>query len=142
MSGVESGYEIEKDPPMNIEKIFKRIIILDFILAFILPFFGGVIEESLYPSPEEIIFSNIEIFLLILAFVYVVNLYFLYTFKPIGKTIYVPLTCIAYGTIFFTPLELFATTHFLYFLETAGGIITGIIIGMIYFTDIREKFKN
>ena len=142
MSGVESGYEIEKDPPMNIEKIFKRIIILDFILAFILPFFGGIIAESLYPSPEEINFGNIEILLLILTVVYIVNLYFLYTFKPIGKTIYVPLLCIGYGLIFFTPLEVFATTHLSYFFETATGIISGIIIGMIYFTDIKEKFKN
>ena len=128
---------------MNIEKTFKRIIILDFIAAFILPFFGGIIEESLYPSPEEINFGSIEILVLILTILYCVNLYFLYTFKPIGKTLYIPLLCIGYGMTFFVPLELLSMpNHYWYFLATAGPILSGIIISMIYFTDIKEKFKN
>ena len=46
-----------------------------------------------------------------------------------------------YKQVEVSPLEVFGTTHLSYFFETATGILSGIIIGMIYFTDIKDKFK-
>ena len=68
---------------MDIEKVFKRVVLADFILLImmiLLAFFLGT-----NTTIEEEPITSIEIFSLILLVVYIVNLYFLYKLKHIGK---------------------------------------------------------
>ena len=128
---------------MNIEKIFKRIIILGFIVQFIIPFTWGIFSGETDVNQDEIIFNNAEILFLIVYGIYLVNLYFLYTLKSIGKTLYVPFICVLYGSMYFFPLEdlIWFSSHSEYFLDVADSMLTGVIISMIYFTDIKKKFS-
>mgnify|MGYP000932546825 CR=1 FL=1 len=50
---------------------------------------------------------------------------------------------IFYGSMYFFPLEdlIWFSSHSEYFLDVADSMLTGVIISMIYFTDIKEKFS-
>ena len=131
---------------MNLEKIFKNLIILELILLVlsiaVTVYLEWVewdvpIEEGFDPVAE----SLIMILTLIVVIAYYVNLYFLYKFKSIGKTLYVPLL------ILILILDITLGNDFDYrnievILEWFGGLLSGMIIALLYFSDIKDKFKQ
>ena len=120
-----------------LENIFKKIIIADaiiLIISFFLPFFDSSVE-----SESEIIPDFLLILALLLAVLYFVNLYLLYKFKPLGKSIYLPILFLSFGLTFSLPLEAPAN-HFSMLLEQVSPILSGMIIVFIYFTEIKNKF--
>ena len=124
----------------NMEKFFRRIIILDFLLlVFFLTsgiFVPFEIDENTPIMPYEIVG-------LILIIVYFYNLYLLYNFKPLGRTIYIPLTCFGIGLVFGMPIEFtYHPNHFFYLGEVISSMASGAIITFIYFTDIKSKFER
>ena len=127
---------------MNLEKIFKQIILLDvFVMIFALAW--GMMKGAYFPSSEDLVFSNAEIMMTLLIPISLINLYLLYKFKSIGRKIYLPLLVLSHGLIFGIPMEnLQVTNHFEYLLTAASPILCGVILTMIYLTDIREKFEN
>ena len=128
---------------MHLEKLFKRVILLDFFIGIILPIAWGMIQGSAHPSSEVVVLTNTEIVTLLLLPVYCVNLYLLYTFKPIGRPMYVLILAFMYGLTFGVPVEMLSTTnHFEYFLTSIGPMISGAILTMIYLTDIKKKFES
>lgn len=123
---------------MNLENIFKNIIKIDFL------YIGAVLISGFFEDVEyaelDSMSDTLYIWALIFLLVYVVNLYFLYKFKPIGKTLYLPL--IIFGSILVTlmPSEQFTSVDLL--VEWIGGLISGVVIALLYFTDIKDKFKK
>ena len=140
---------------MQYEKYFKNIILLYFVI-FILDIAFAYFAEGLFaPSPDyvfisedkpfflDIIPSSIDTILLIIMFfvvvVYLISLYFLFTFKKFGKKlfiicyiillIYLPFT---YGYYYSGVEELIALLSYLF---------EGLIIAFLYFTPIKEKFN-
>ena len=126
---------------MNIKNIFKRAIILDFftlILALLIEIF-----IPSYEIGENTPISSIDIIAIVFLFVYLYNLYLLYNFKSLGKTLYFPLLCFSLGITFALPLEhLNISNHLFYILEIIGAILTGVILTFIYYTDIKLKFES
>ena len=126
---------------MNIENIFKRVIILIFLIMMLV-----FLIEIFIPSheiDENTPISTIDIILIVFLLVYLYNLYLLYNFKSLGKTLYFPLFCFSLGIIFAIPLELLNTTnYFLIFIESILGTLTGVILTFIYYTDIKLKFES
>ena len=126
---------------MNIENIFKRAIILDFLLIMLM-FLIEIFIPS-YEIDENTPISTIEIILIVFLFVYLYNLYLLYNFKSLGKTLYFPLFSFSLGIGFVVPLELLNfSNHFLIFLQSIGVTLTGVILTFIYYTDIKLKFES
>ena len=124
---------------MNLENIFKNIIKIEFlfiVLVIISLFFIDI--EYVDPNGPWTMETTLTIWLFIILLVYVVNLYFLYMFKPIGKTLYLPLIILTLilGTLFpaaqYTSLDLIV--------EWISGVLTGLVIALLYFTDIKDKF--
>ena len=72
--------------------------------------------------------------------------YFLYKFKPIGKTLFIPLLIIMllfenpvpYESLVMTPGYEYIDSLIAYI----EGILTGMIIALLYFTNIKDKFKK
>ena len=126
---------------MNIENIFKRVIILNFLIMMLV-FLIEIFIPS-YEIDENTPISTIDIILIVFLLVYLYNLYLLYNFKSLGKTLYFPLFCFSLGIIFAIPLELLNTTnYFLIFIESILGTLTGVILTFIYYTDIKLKFES
>ncbi|MEG9862984.1 MAG: hypothetical protein V6Z81_10950 [Parvularculales bacterium] len=131
---------------MNIERIFKGIITLEFLIIIFFLVSGfvlGAIQEVVSPSRGGIVFSSALVLLLILALIYIINLYFLYKFKPIGRKIYVPIIIIAHVLSLGVPFEAVQEiSHFEYVLNDISTIIGYVIIAMIFQTDIKKKFEQ
>ena len=131
---------------MDLEKVFKNIILLDLALVVLIIF-------SVFIEPVEItnisdnldfgIFGDGDSFLFIaiylgLLIVYLINLLLLYKFVSFGKPLYLILFLIAIflglvsGPIVMTPLS---ST-----LEWLGGVTAGAILVLLYFSPIKDKF--
>lgn len=133
---------------MNLEKIFKNLIKIEFILlifSFIIAFLE---EETGYYETYEIsaVESTLFIWLSILALIYIINLFFLYKFKPIGKALYLPLLIFMFILSTMMPIDESLVNASMYKFGSStswlGGIINGMIIALLYFTEIKDKFKK
>lgn len=125
---------------MNIEKIFKNIIIINFLLIISCIIYL-IVEESINPSPEVDSFSNIELISLIASLVYIINFYFLFKFKSLGKTLFVPILIIIYALSLGLPETYFNYTPIESAFESINIMLDGMIVAMLYWTDIKKRFE-
>ena len=128
---------------MNIEKIFKNLIILNIVFFISLIFIVGYIDWHI-PVDSDAEIGIIDGIFIIFAIIYFINLYFLYKFKPIGKTLYLPLVVLFLFYDIFVPYESFIMTpgyEYIEYMSTyIDGIVTGMMLTFLYFTDIKDKF--
>ena len=128
---------------MNLENIFKNVIKIDFLLyivTLIFIFFTETEVSYVVPEAAWTILDTLGVLTLIFVIVYGVNLYFLYKFKPLGKTLYLPLM-IFYLFLGILTLDMQHTiSTFELLLDWIGGLLSGLIIAFLYFTDIKDKF--
>jgi len=133
---------------MNLEKIFKNIIKIEVLYLIFVIIYTSLFMEIAYVDPNAPLIwtaqDTLGILSLIFMLVYVVNLYFLYKFKSIGKTLYAPLIIISFILgILHTPAEALSTPPIPYYLlEWVSGLISGIVIAFLYFTEIKDKFNS
>ena len=128
---------------MDIEKVFKNIVLLD--LAIIVLLFVSIIME-----PEEItyiseslgtgIWDEITITIIFMGFliVYLINLILLYKFISFGKVLYLILSIL--GIVLPLTTGPVISSSFTYTLEWIGGASSGAILVLLYFSPIKDKF--
>ena len=128
---------------MDLEKVFKNIVLLD--LAIIVLLFVSIIIE-----PEEItyiseslgtgIWDENTIIIIFMGFliVYLINLILLYKFISFGKVLYLILSILGIVLPLTTGPVIFSS--FTYTLEWIGGASSGAILVLLYFSPIKDKF--
>jgi len=128
---------------MDIEKVFKNIVLLDFAIIVLL--FISIIME-----PEEItyiseslgtgIWDEITITIIFMGFliVYLINLILLYKFISFGKMLYLILAIL--GVVLPLTTGPIISSSITYTLEWIGGAATGGILVLLYFSPIKDKF--
>ena len=130
---------------MNLERIFKNLILLyPVIIVLIISLITYIDWDIPVESYAET--TTTETTILLLFSIWLINLYFLYKFKPIGKTLFIPLSIILliyentipYESLVMTPGYEYIESTFAYI----EGILTGMIIALLYFTNIKDKFKK
>jgi len=128
---------------MNLKTIFKRLILLDFLLIIL------VVSSIAFESAEvtdfnkyfENDYSNSLLTVAgILYLVYIVNLFFLYKFKRIGKQIYFILWIVL--IILSLLLPPFASDSWSYVIDGLGWANSGAILVLLYFTPIKKEFDK
>ena len=120
---------------MNTEKVFKNLIIAQFVLFVLL-----MVSVTFAPYDEyvESTISNNDIALLVTLVVLYINYFLLFTFRPIGKVLYIPILLVFYTLgSYVGPVDADSYYKFLDYLAT---MIDGMLIAMLYFTDIKNKF--
>ena len=130
---------------MNLEKIFKNLILIYPVLIVLILSLIIYIDWDI-PVESYAETTTIETITLLLFSIWLINLYFLYKFKPIGKTLFIPLSIILlisentipYESLVMTPGYEYIESTFAYI----EGILTGMIIALLYFTNIKDKFKK
>ena len=128
---------------MSIEKVFKRLVLADFLMCILLVFVGGYIGLEADIGIEESPWYISDTIAFIIFLVYLVNLYLLYKFKPIGKKIYIPLFVLSLLWVFADPSPDYSyITNLTYVLEGFGFMLSGMIIAMLYWSDITKKFEK
>ena len=130
---------------MEIEKIFKNLILIDFgvlILIVISSMYQPEEITNIYDALNDGLLSNFEnisrIVSLVLFFLYLITLNLLYRFIAYGKQLY--LFLIITGLLFNYLNGSVIYTSFGGLLDQIGGIITGAILILLYYSPIKNNF--
>ena len=130
---------------MEIEKIFKNLILIDFgvlILIVISSMYQPEEITNIYDALNDGLLSNFEnisrIVSLVLFFLYLITLNLLYRFISYGKQLY--LFLIIAGLLFNYLNGSVIYTSFGGLLDQIGGIITGAILILLYYSPIKNNF--
>ena len=128
---------------MNLEKLFKNLILIfgAVFIVFSLKSLMGItyMNQELYDYQLNNVSSR-DFVMLIIAIINIISLFFLYSFKRIGKIIFAStfILLILSGLIL-NEIILDGTDYFLDGLHTALG---SIIFFMLYFSPIKDKFES
>ena len=130
---------------MEIEKIFKNLILIDFgvlILMVISSMYQPQEITNIYDSLNDGLMSNFEnisrIVSIGLFFLYLITLNLLYRFISYGKPLY--LFLIITGILFNYLNGSVIYTSFGGLLDQIGGIISGAILILLYYSPIKNNF--
>ena len=130
---------------MEIEKIFKNLILLDFgvlILMVISSMYQPQEITNIYDSLNDGLMSNFEnisrIVSIGLFFLYLITLNLLYRLISYGKPLY--LFLIITGILFNYLNGSVIYTSFGGLLDQIGGIISGAILILLYYSPIKNNF--
>ena len=127
---------------MNLKNLFKKLVLFNLIITLFI--IGSAFTNM---SSEEVIsFNNsvppnivIGILILVWFVALFINTYMLYTFKKYGKPLFLILFVAAIllillgGPIAFDPI--------IYVLDSLSMAITGAILYILYFTQIKKEFE-
>ena len=132
---------------MEIEKIFKNLILIDFAILILIVITSSYQTSDLSEANKYLdkgILSNFEnfsrILSLILFFLYLLTLNLLYKFISYGKYLYLILVISGLLLNFFNGSVIY--TSFGSVLDQIGGIVTGSILILLFYSPIKENFKN
>ena len=126
---------------MNIKNTFKKIILLNIGLLFLL--FISVFFESdeviRFNESLDAIPTSLLIICLIWIIFYFISLYFLYTFKKNGKKLFSILFVL--GILLNLPLGPSASDSLTYTIEALSWCSQSAILVFLYFTPIKKQFN-
>ena len=127
---------------MNLDLIFKRLILIDVAIISLFIALAVFIPESDVVSdfnlnlPEQHNFYYILIFVWLIIFY--ISIYLLYNFKPLGKQLYLA------NFIFVILLDLFggpiALDEWVYVIDILTSALSGAILVLLYFSPLKKKF--
>ena len=131
---------------MNIEKIFKNLILLDlaiFIISMVSLFFIPEEIETISDTLDYGLLSNInEMYILatfaIIVIAYLINLILLYRFIRFGKNLYLFIFIVIIILSLLTGPVI--QTSFEYTINYLSGASGGAILILLYFSPIKDKF--
>ena len=128
--------------------IFKKIILLQ-VFIFLSIFLLVIIEDTFFQYEDvEYDDTTIEVvtylvFILLLPFMW----YYLYKLKRIGKKLFIFYLIFSFISHFLFSLESYNVTTvtpitpLFEFSENAYGLLDGVILAFLFFTDVKEKFE-
>ena len=126
---------------MNLKILFKRLILLDFLIILtIIPTMFFESEEVLNFNENFLISDSLLILTGIWLLAVLISFYLLYNFKELGKPMYL--------VLFISELVLslimgpLASDAWIFVLEAIRFAISGAIIFTLYFTPIKKEFDK
>ena len=133
-----------------IETTFKNIILLKVALLILIIIWGGTMQIS---NSESSIRNNLTdlggILFTLFSVLYLITCYQLYKFKTLGKKLLVSLVLIfiilGFVTELMNPMQIDKDLFFLfifYIVSPMFFVTQGLVIGMIYFSGIKEQFVD
>ena len=131
---------------MEIEKIFKNLILADFIVI-ILMIIASMYQpdeiSNIYKNLNDGLLSNFENFSRIVSislfFLYLFTLNLLYRFISYGKNLYLFLVVAGLMLNYFSGSVVYSA--FSGILDQIGGLISGAILILLFFSPIKNNFR-
>lgn len=132
------------------EKYFKNIILYKSILLILIIIWGGTVQISNAENSDKNNLTDLGgILFSIFSLLYLVTCYQLYNFKVLGKKLFAPLVALfvvlGFATEVLNPMQIDKNLFYLvifYIVSPIFFIAQGLVIGMIYFSSINEKFAD
>ena len=127
---------------MNLKTIFKRLVLADLALSIliIVTAFSESEQVANFNDNYLIMSDSMAIIFLVIMIGWLVNLYFLYNFKKIGKQIFIFLFLIT--LILILPSGSMAVDAKNYILDSLGATLNGAMLVFLYFTPIKKEFDK
>jgi len=132
------------------EKYFKNIILYKSILLILIIIWGGTVQISNAESSDKNNFTDLGgILFSIFSVLYLITCYQLYNFKVLGKKLFAPLVAtfivLGFATETMNPMQIDKNLFYLvifYIVSPIFFIAQGLVMGMIYFSSVNEKFAD
>lgn len=132
------------------EKYFKNIILYKSILLILIIIWGGTVQISNAESSDKNNFTDLGgILFSIFSVLYLITCYQLYNFKVLGKKLFAPLVAtfivLGFATETMNPMQIDKDLFYLvifYIVSPIFFIAQGLVMGMIYFSNINENFAD
>ena len=131
---------------MDAEKILKNLITANFVMLGIIIAMGLAGYTTLPTALEEYSLALIDEYafgyILVLPFLvaYITALILIYKLKPVGRTLFLWISIISVFMYFFTGPMI--TDELTLILGDVGLLLDGVILGIIYFSPLKEKFTK
>ena len=130
---------------MNLKKNFQKVILIDLTLLILLVIGFFYQSETILAFNESMNPSNnfndmLGVIALILLILYLVNLYLLYKFKNLGKQMY--LFIFIMGIVISLLSGTNASGPVMYTIDGLSWLISGVILGFLYFSPIKKEFEK
>ena len=133
-----------------IERYFKNIILLKLAFLILIIIWGGAVQLS---KSGNALSNNLTdlggVLFAVFSALYLVTCYQLYKFKTLGKKLLAPLVLIfiilGFVNELMNPMQVEKDLFFLfifYIVSPLFFVAQGLIVGMIYFSSINEKFMD
>ena len=131
---------------MDIEKVLKNLITANFVMLGIIIAMGLAGYTTLPTALEEYSLALIDEYtfgyILVLPFLvaYITALILIYKLKPVGRTLFLWISIISVFMYFFTGPMI--TDELTSILGDASLLLDGVILGIIYFSPLKDKFSK
>jgi len=131
---------------MEIEKIYKNLILADFIVIILMVIASMYQPDeisNIYKNLNDGLLSNFENFSRIVSislfFLYLFTLNLLYRFISYGKNLYLFLVLAGLMLNYFSGSVVYSA--FSGILDQIGGLISGAILILLFFSPIKNNFR-
>ena len=131
---------------MEIEKIFKNLILADFIVIILMVIASMYQPDeisNIYKNLNDGLLSNFENFSRIVSislfFLYLFTLNLLYRFISYGKNLYLFLVVAGLMLNYFSGSVVYSA--FSGILDQIGGLISGAILILLFYSPIKNNFR-
>ena len=132
---------------INLEKIFKNIILIHFLLFIVSVIWDLFLanEETMDLASQlgetEMLSNTYFIFFAIITLIlYLLNLFFLYKFYSFSKNLFLILLVLFYALLLFSGLILFEPLGYIF--DDLVALSQGAILTLLFLTPLKEIFLS
>lgn len=132
------------------DDIFKRLIVYKVLMLVLIIIWGGSVQMSnVYNSDSNNLTDLGGVFFFTFSVVYFIVCYQLYSFKPVGKRLFMPLVLLfiilGFLSEIVNPMAVSKNLFYLfifYIVSPLFFVVQGTVGAMLYFSDICQRFDS
>ena len=132
------------------DDIFKRLIGYKALMLVLIIIWGGTVQLSNADSPDSNSLTDLGgLFFFTFSVVYFFVCYQLYSFKSVGKRLFMPLVLLFIFLGFLneivSPMDVSKNLFYLfifYIVSPLFFVVQGTVAAMLYFSDVRQRFDS
>ena len=132
------------------DDIFKRLIVYKVLMLVLIIIWGGSVQMSNVDNSDSNNLTDLGgVFFFTFSVVYFIVCYQLYSFKPLGKRLFMPLVLLfiilGFLSEIVNPMAVNKNLFYLfifYIVSPLFFVVQGTVGAMLYFSDIRQRFDS
>ncbi|MGC6528151.1 MAG: hypothetical protein ACON45_08760 [Paracoccaceae bacterium] len=132
------------------DDIFKRLIVYKALMLVLIIIWGGSVQMSNVDNSDSNNLTDLGgVFFFTFSVVYFIVCYQLYSFKPVGKRLFMPLVLLfiilGFLSEIVNPMAVSKNLFYLfifYIVSPLFFVVQGTVGAMLYFSDICQRFDS
>lgn len=132
------------------DDIFKRLIVYKVLMLVLIIIWGGSVQMSNVDNSDSNNLTDLGgVFFFTFSVVYFIVCYQLYSFKPVGKRLFMPLVLLfiilGFLSEIVNPMAVNKNLFYLfifYIVSPLFFVVQGTVGAMLYFSDICQRFDS